>query len=178
VPAPLLVVVTGMPAAGKSTLAESLSRSLELPLIARDALKEQLYETLGDGDLDWSARLGAAAFALLFDVARALLETGTDVIVEANFFSGTEPQFAALPQHRVLQIHCHAPLDLLMARYTARPRHRGHHDAEKVGELPVRYASGAHEPLGLSGEMLGVDTSQEVDTAALAATVRRHLEPS
>lgn len=37
---PLLVVVTGSPASGKSTLAEKLSESMRLPLLAKDAFKE------------------------------------------------------------------------------------------------------------------------------------------
>ena len=68
---PLLVVVTGMPAAGKTTVAESLSRSLSLPLVAKDAVKERFYDTLGTGDLEWSERLGTASFALLFDFAHS-----------------------------------------------------------------------------------------------------------
>ena len=48
---PLLVVVTGMPAAGKTTVADSLSRSLSLPFVAKDTVKEHLYETLGTGNL-------------------------------------------------------------------------------------------------------------------------------
>jgi predicted kinase len=172
---PLLVVVTGMPAAGKTTVAESLSRALALPLLARDRIKERLYDTLGVGDLEWSGRLGDAAFALLFDLARVLIESGDAVILEANFFRGSEPRFFALPEHRVLQIHCEAPLDLLIARYTNRPRHLGHHDAEKVKELPTRFRSGAHEPLDLSGQLIRIDTSQRVDVDAIAAQVRGHI---
>ena len=43
---PLLVVVSGMPSSGKTTVAEELARRLRLPLIAKDAIKESLYETL------------------------------------------------------------------------------------------------------------------------------------
>jgi tRNA A37 N6-isopentenylltransferase MiaA len=51
---PVLVVVTGMPAAGKTTLAHNLSRRLSLPLIERDRIKVRFYETLGTGDVKWS----------------------------------------------------------------------------------------------------------------------------
>lgn len=61
---PPLVVVTGMPAAGKTTLAKSLRRELCLPLIAREEIKERLYDTLGTGDIEWSNRLGSAASQL------------------------------------------------------------------------------------------------------------------
>ena len=172
---PLLVVVTGMPAAGKTTVADSLSRSLSLPLVAKDAIKERLYDTLGTGDLEWSGRLGTGSFALLFDFTRILLESGTTAILEANFARGTESRFLALPEHRLVQIHCHAPLDVLVARYANRPRHQGHNDAEKVKELPSRFARRAHDPLDLPGDLLRIDTSQPVDLDALAARVRGHL---
>ena len=125
--APLVVVVTGMPAAGKTTIAEVLSRDLRLPLVSRDKIKERLYDTLGVGDLEWSGRLGGAAFALLFDSARLMIESGHSVMLEANFFRGTEQEFSALPSHRAIQIHCEAPLDVLIARYAGRPRHERHH---------------------------------------------------
>ena len=173
--APLLVVVTGMPAAGKTTLAEPLARDLGLPLIARDRIKECLYEALGVGDAEWSGRLGRAAFALLFDCARLLMESGHAAMVEANFFRGTEQEFSALPPHRVAQVHCAAPLDTLTARYRARPRHRGHHDAEKVRELPIRFESGVHEPLDLPGDLITVDTSHDVDLDAITDRIRRQL---
>jgi predicted kinase len=173
---PLLVVVTGMPAGGKSTLANELSLMLALPLIARDGIKEQLYETLGAGDTEWSSRLGRASFGLLFDLAATLLDAGQNAIVEANFFRGdSEQQFAALPDHGVTQIHCSAPLELLVARYTGRRRHHGHPDEEKVELLGERFDHGTHEPLALAGDLIRVDTSRPVDLTAIATRLRRSL---
>ena len=58
--APLVVVVTGPPAAGKTTVARELACRLRLPLIAKDTIKEALFDGLGTGDLAWSRRLGEA----------------------------------------------------------------------------------------------------------------------
>jgi hypothetical protein len=70
-----------------------------------------------------------------------------------------------------VQIHCHAPLDVLTERYASRFRHPGHHDAEKINELPARLASGAHDGLDLRGELIELDTTQPVDLDALAARI-------
>ena len=44
---PLLFVITGRPATGKTTLARRLAVDLRLPLIHKDGLKESLYDALG-----------------------------------------------------------------------------------------------------------------------------------
>lgn len=169
---PLLVVVTGMPSSGKSSVAGALSRHLRLPLIAKDAIKEPLYDALGTGDVTWSGRIGEAAYALIFSLAATLLASDVSPIVEANFFHGAqESRFDALPEHRVLQIVCEAPLPVLLERYALRERHPGHHDDEKIHELAGRFESGAHRPLELAGDLVRLDTTRPVDVAGLASDV-------
>jgi predicted kinase len=171
---PLLVVVTGMPAAGKTTVARALAAELALPLVTKDDIKERLYETLGTGDVEWSRQLGSAAYSLIFVFCRELLAAGRPVIAEANFFAGRhEDDFLALPPHRVAQIYCHAPLEILTERFAGRSeRHEGHLDRERVGELSQRLASGVHAPLALGGELVELDTSEPVDVRQLADRLR------
>lgn len=40
------ILVTGMPAAGKSTMAEVLSERLKLPVISKDTIKELLFDNV------------------------------------------------------------------------------------------------------------------------------------
>jgi predicted kinase len=171
---PLLIVVTGMPAAGKTTIARALAAELKLPLVTKDDLKERLFDELGTGDSDWSRRVGGAAYALLFDWCREFLAAGCAVMVEANFFAGSqEEQFRALPPHRLVQVHCRAPLELLATRYGNRDaRHPGHLDHKRVDELHERFTSGAHAALALDGELIEVGTSRGVDVGRLADDVR------
>ena len=86
-PAPLLVVVTGNPGVGKSTLARRLADELRLPLLAKDAIKERLGDVLGPpADRAASQALGRATMLVLFDVVDELLRGGQSVIVESNFY--------------------------------------------------------------------------------------------
>ena len=169
---PLLLVVTGMPSSGKTTVAQGLARELRLPLIAKDEIKESLYESLGADDVSSSSDLGAASYALIFALARPMLASGVSVIVEANFFRDQEPDFAALPAHRLTQLHCQAPLPILLERYANRVRHAGHQDAEKIKELPSRFEDQVHSPLRLDGELIQLDTTQPLEVAALAERIR------
>jgi len=174
---PLLVVVTGMPASGKTTLARELARRLELPLVEKDEIKETLFDTLGTGDVGWSQRPGSAVYPLIFLFVHKALAAGRPVIAEANFFRGDqERHFAELPPHRLVQIHCRAPLDVLLDRYRSRPaRHPGHLDQVRADELADRYASGRNGPLELEGDLIELDTTGPVDVDALAAELRRRL---
>lgn len=84
-----LVLVSGAPGAGKSTLAPPLATHLGLPLLSKDVIKEALFDTLGsvdDDPLTSSRRLGAAAMTLLWHLAGHC----PAVMLEANFRSASE----------------------------------------------------------------------------------------
>lgn len=65
-----LVIVGGAPASGKTTLAGEIARSLGLPVITKDDVKEALAAPFATGDRDWSRQLGVAAYSVLFAVAQ------------------------------------------------------------------------------------------------------------
>ena len=130
-------------------------------MLEKDTIKETLFDTLGTGDVAWSQRLGAATYALLFVAADRLLAAGASLVVEANFFRGMEPRFADLPPHRLVQVHCDAPLETIVARYEGRTgsRHQGHLDDQRVDALRDRHASGLNGTLDLTGGLIELDTS-------------------
>jgi len=174
VAAPLLVVVTGPPAAGKTTVARGLAARLPLPLVRKDTIKEALFDGLGTGDLAWSQRLGVGTYEVIWALLEESLAAGSGLVTEANFVRGQdERHFARLPGARIVQVHCDAPLDLLLERYGGRERHPGHVDGERIRALRDAVESGRHDPLELPGETIRLDTSEEVDLDRLAARVRR-----
>lgn len=167
---PLLIVVTGPPAAGKTTVARGLAVRLRLPLIAKDTIKEALFDGLGAGDLAWSQRLGQATYLAMLGLAEESVAAGASLVLEANFIRGGESRLAAL-RARFVQVHCSAPLEVLIERYRSRERHPGHVDAERIGTLREAVETGRHEPLDLPGETIRLDTTEPVDLDALAERV-------
>lgn len=179
-----IVVVSGPPASGKTTVADAVAGELGLPLIAKDRLKETLYDSLGTGDVAWSQRLGRAAMALLYASLESQLSARRAVVVEANFAASQAR--AALLRLRArlpfvpLEIHCTAAPDVLVARYVERAgtRHVGHLDEFRVDEIRAAILDGRNGPLELGDDVIVVDTTDPgaVDLDSLIAAARTHLE--
>jgi predicted kinase len=58
---PTLILVSGAPGAGKTTIAARLSRNLRMPMVSKDAVKESLFDSLGWSDREWQGGWGAPA---------------------------------------------------------------------------------------------------------------------
>ncbi len=158
-----LVLVTGPPAAGKSTLARALADALSLPLLSKDVIKETLFDALGVGDVAWSQKIGAASIELLVTWGR---EVG-DAIIDCNFKPSSASRFVT-DDVVIVEVFCRVPSDVARARFEARTRHPGHCDAERAPEVAQWVEQSA--PLGL-GPVLEVDTTTAVDVAAVVAWV-------
>lgn len=165
------VLVGGWPGSGKSTLAAALAARLEIPLVAKDEIKEALADTLGRPvDVPASQRLGRAAVQVMLRVARSC----PAAVLDSTWLPEVRPVVAALPG-AVVEIRCVLDLDLARRRYYARAaaRHHGHLDLQRTdAELWGRPV----HPLGV-GPLIEVDTSGEVDVAGVAAEVLRVRGP-
>jgi len=178
-----LLIVSGAPAAGKTTLAAVIGTALGWPVFAKDAIKESLFDTLGYHDREWSRTVGMASIVLLFQIIECEVAAGRSAIAECNFHRGYDAlKFARLADEygcAVREVHCTAQPDVIVARFLARfargERHPGHaQESSQEGELRERLASGAHTPMLAPAHVLTVDTTDFaiLDDAALLAAIR------
>ena len=167
----LIVAVTGPPSAGKSTLAVPLAHALGLPLLAKDTVKEALFDELGSSDHDASRSRALSDAA--YRVIASLLERFPAAVIDMNLPPEWVPTFTALAA-RPLQVFCRCPQAELERRLVARAtaRHPVHNDDVVLDEVRTQGVRGA-EPAGLNGPLLEVDTSTPVDIAGVVSWVER-----
>ena len=80
-----LIVITGDLAAGKSTLAASLSERLGIPFITKDTLKEIACDIIGYQTREQNRLLSITATRDMIYFFKQCALVGNDLIVEANF---------------------------------------------------------------------------------------------
>jgi adenylate kinase family enzyme len=173
-PSPL-VVVTGVPGAGKSTLGWALADRLRVPLVSLDQIKEELAEGAEDTPRDW-LRYDAEA-ELVRRVEAAAGEAVVDIWVAPR--RDTERVRALLKPwwDRVVEVRCQVPADVAVARYAARDRSWPPHlpaDADTLAR--IREAAARPEALGAPRTVV-VDTTGSVDLGDVVTAVRRETGP-
>lgn len=174
----MVVLVNGLPAAGKSTLAPKLAEALGLPLLTKDVIKETHADLLGTeppaglSQRQWNSTLGAAAsetmWALLADsVPGAVLESSWRADVRQQVSNGLGR--AGLPG--AAEVWCEAPLPLIRERFERRwPTSHPIHGATPT-EAEWAHIIDHAEPLAL-GPVLHVDTTGPVNLSAIVEWCR------
>lgn len=185
---PLLVIVSGPPGAGKTTLAKCLGAELALPVFDRDDLKDIMFDSLGWSDRAWSQLIGATAYELLYLIAERLISRGVSVIVDTNFqresIADRIENIARAHDVTIVEVNCRAEPDVLARRFRERweagNRHEGHtsaftNEAVFIKELEERdyRASGI-------GRVVEVDTTdvEQVDLDDIVAKIKGEIDGS
>jgi predicted kinase len=166
-----VVLVSGAPGAGKSTLAVPLAAELGFMLLRKDRIKETLHDALSEPgqsvDLAWSRRLGATAMELLW----ALAAEAPAVVLEANFRPHGDYERGRVTSlgGRLVEVYCACPAELASRRYAARAG--ASHPIHVVSSLTVEQLAEYDRPVGL-GAVITVDTTRPVSVPGLAEAVR------
>jgi hypothetical protein len=164
VSSPVVVLVSGQPASGKTTLARLLARHLDLPIVSRDAITEALADTLGRPSRD----LVGPSFAVFWRVLSEQVDASLGAVGETNLHRGvSEPAVQCLATRAdVRLVFCMTSQDVSIRRFIDRfergERHWCFDDGQRVERLRAGTSDPSWErarPLGLNLPCLMVDTS-------------------
>lgn len=174
------IVVSGLPASGKTTLARNLAAELEVLLIDKDDILERFFDSMGSGDSKWRQLLSRTS-----DVAMQHLAPNSGGAILTSFWhqqgmsasSGTPTDWIPSDQHLVIEIYCDCPPEVAARRFVKRERHSGHLDNKKrESEVLADFRDlSSLGPLHI-GELVRVDTSGDVDHHAVADKIRSLMD--
>lgn len=140
-----LIIITGDLAAGKSTLAASLSERLRIPYITKDSLKEIVCDVIGYRSREENRLLSVTATDDMIYFFNQCGLVGNDIILEANFRKAELMELEALVDqydYQVVLIVLRGDIPLLYQRFLDRltNRHIAHRSAH-LDESMDKFAS-------------------------------------
>ena len=126
---PILVIVTGRPASGKTNLAHALTKAIRCPLISRDEIKEGFINTLQSSGQSQSD-INGHVYTTFFATIELLLNKRISLVAEAAFQHHVWlPQLEALQKvARIRIIQCTIDPQVAKSRFIE----RSVADAERV----------------------------------------------
>ncbi len=185
---PLLVIITGAPCTGKTTLGLRLAADFHLPFIYKDGIKEILFDRLGWKNKQWSKVLSQASYDLLYYFVKSLLKSGKSLIVEANFKTQVDTnKFLALKSQSEFlpfQIFCRTETEILLERFrnraSAPERHPGHIDHLTERDIRESLFRNEYQALEIGGQLFEIDTTDltQVNYTGLSIALDSALDKS
>lgn len=128
-----IIILTGIPASGKTTFSKYLSKELGIPVISKDYIKEILYDDLGFQSRAEKVKLGVASMNIMYGLAEESMKIGALVILENNFENSSKPKLIEIIKkynYQVINIRFEGDITVIFDRFVKRDRsderHIGH----------------------------------------------------
>lgn len=182
----MLIVVQGGSATGKTQLSRRLSQDLDIGVLAKDDIKELLFDRLGLPEtVDRSIMYGTAAMRAFFAVLDEWLkaDAGRDLIVESAFFTDyADKDFQDIANKYnpgIVQVYLTVDADERKRRYRSRvedgSRHAGHRDHEREDLLNEEYDQ-RYRPIAIK-DTIEINTASfsDDDYQSLLQDIRRRM---
>ncbi len=129
-----VLLIAGMPGAGKTVQAHYFSERYGMPFFYKDMFKEILFDTVGFRSLEEKNALDLASMRQMLKAAAAVTESGHNAIIESNFMDSDRPEldrFVQETSQQIVTLRFDCDLDVIYDRCVERDksgtRHPGHY---------------------------------------------------
>lgn len=177
--ATLAIVMSGLPASGKTTLGRAIAEAMDIPYLDKDEFLERLYETEGIGDRAYRRQLSQRSDAAFQDAAEAL-----DAAVLISHWrprggpddTGTPTAWLGETFDNIIEVHCVCSPEIAARRFVARRRHPGHLDAARNPDdtLARMRSLAPGYPLGF-GSLIHSPVDAAIDVPGIVAQVKQAI---
>ena len=127
------ILVTGIPASGKSTMARFLAEAFGLPVISKDRIKECMYDTIGFRSREEKVKLGIASMQIMYDLAEELMKSGRPFILENNFENVSKEGLLTILEkyeYKAITVTLTGDYKIIYQRFLERNRDPGRHPGD------------------------------------------------
>lgn len=182
---PIVIIITGSWATGKTKMLQELSKRLRIPGFSRDTYKEARYDRGERGDF------GKESYDALFQDLLATIHQKQSCIIESDF---AEPEPIArlkelLLQEKIAAIQVHLVAhdrvlhERIIHRIASGERHPGHGDERFLQESKEALEVDGVDtlvraPIDLPAQLLEIDTSHfnKIDYENIAHLLKQRIE--
>lgn len=129
-----IIIITGELAAGKTSYGKKISKALKMPFFSKDEIKEILFDSFSDANLDYESKrkIGASSYSVFYYIIEEQMKVGLPIIVESNFVKESIPIIKNLLDkydYKNITIRFEGDLQILHKRFLKREysseRHMG-----------------------------------------------------
>ena len=194
-----LIILAGMPATGKSTFAKMLQKEFGFPILEKDGIKEELFDTIGFECYAEKRQLDVAATAVMLRVMEDMMKADTSLIIDNNFTPASAERLNVLLNRyapAVVTVFMNGDTQVLYERYAERDsrhlRHLGHgmqtHYPPHEGEstefhmtregFDERFLKLKMDKLSWGGKQIFLDATypEKIDVNALKKEIREAID--
>lgn len=182
------IIITGELAAGKTTYGTKISRELKIPFFSKDKLKEVLFDSMNNNELEYEEKrkIGASSYAIFYTVAEELMKVGTPFILESNFVKESADILLKLIEkykYQSITVRFTGDMEVLHNRFLKREyseeRHQGLVSNGVFDELEeFKKISNKTQEFSINEQEIVVDTTdfEKVDFLELMDKVYKKIE--
>ncbi|HCH33770.1 MAG TPA: hypothetical protein DE045_12575 [Oceanospirillaceae bacterium] len=171
------IVISGLPASGKSSLASQLQASLGLPLLDKDTILEPLNVAFRATNAEQRRHVSSSADQVFVAVAKQL---GMGVLCTfwnhpaSTTTPGTDTQWLRTSAAQIIEVYCHCPAETAFERIQIRQQKQGSQDSNRanlgydlLSEYKIEASLG---PVNI-GKVITVKTDQPIKIEVLTQQI-------